>query len=91
MSKECVLQLLKSWEYKNFVKDRDSTAIVLQLLKSWEYKNSEIDTPLNFGFYSYLNLESTKTVCLWFHFLAMFYSYLNLESTKTFFLKKICE
>ena len=35
-----VVQLLKSWEYKN----RDTGAVdgfeVVQLLKSWEYKNA---------------------------------------------------
>ena len=34
-------------------------------------------------FYSYLNLESTKTCVKLFGKLKTFYSYLNLESTKT--------
>ena len=34
-------------------------------------------------FYSYLNLESTKTVKEWGDHSEEFYSYLNLESTKT--------
>ena len=34
-------------------------------------------------FYSYLNLESTKTVQTLMTLKARFYSYLNLESTKT--------
>ena len=34
-------------------------------------------------FYSYLNLESTKTLVQPRHLLQQFYSYLNLESTKT--------
>ena len=34
-------------------------------------------------FYSYLNLESTKTAFIIFLSLFEFYSYLNLESTKT--------
>ena len=34
-----VLQLLKSWEYKNSGGGRMSKECVLQLLKSWEYKN----------------------------------------------------
>ena len=34
-----VVQLLKSWEYKNQYKGEDMTANVVQLLKSWEYKN----------------------------------------------------
>ena len=56
---------------------------VLQLLKSWEYKNlsSSIWHPAKF--YSYLNLESTKTRDKSPLLIKMFYSYLNLESTKT--------
>ena len=34
-------------------------------------------------FYSYLNLESTKTLMVLDIFVLVFYSYLNLESTKT--------
>ena len=34
--------------------------------------------------YSYLNLESTKTLKLFDFFDCTLYSYLNLESTKTF-------
>ena len=33
--------------------------------------------------YSYLNLESTKTVTAILMFFLLLYSYLNLESTKT--------
>ena len=33
--------------------------------------------------YSYLNLESTKTLALAFGIAGKLYSYLNLESTKT--------
>ena len=35
---------------------------VLQLLKSWEYKNNKVYHTWQNKFYSYLNLESTKTV-----------------------------
>ena len=37
--KEAVLQLLKSWEYKNGGDLARISYKVLQLLKSWEYKN----------------------------------------------------
>ena len=33
--------------------------------------------------YSYLNLESTKTIRFFLSWVYMLYSYLNLESTKT--------
>ena len=36
-----VLQLLKSWEYKNISFWINPQYEVLQLLKSWEYKNKE--------------------------------------------------
>ena len=56
-----VVQLLKSWEYKNGnVFNRNSVKVV-QLLKSWEYKNNiDIEAHVD-ELYSYLNLESTKT------------------------------
>ena len=34
-----VVQLLKSWEYKNLVAYLENVGGVVQLLKSWEYKN----------------------------------------------------
>ena len=34
-----VVQLLKSWEYKNFSTVTVEIRNVVQLLKSWEYKN----------------------------------------------------
>ena len=34
-----VVQLLKSWEYKNSQYNRTIIFDVVQLLKSWEYKN----------------------------------------------------
>ena len=34
-----VVQLLKSWEYKNHHRNPKTIALVVQLLKSWEYKN----------------------------------------------------
>ena len=37
---EIVVQLLKSWEYKNGNVAIITSSIVVQLLKSWEYKNS---------------------------------------------------
>ena len=36
-----VVQLLKSWEYKNKIVGQDTYELVVQLLKSWEYKNKE--------------------------------------------------
>ena len=61
MNKLRVVQLLKSWEYKNLLTARKKLTKVVQLLKSWEYKNRDnvVDTPEEL--YSYLNLESTKT------------------------------
>ena len=38
--------------------------------------------------YSYLNLESTKTVTAILMFFLLLYSYLNLESTKTLCLQR---
>ena len=35
---------------------------VVQLLKSWEYKNEDFGTIIKVMLYSYLNLESTKTL-----------------------------
>ena len=40
-------------------------------------------TGMRAGFYSYLNLESTKTARRLVRTESTFYSYLNLESTKT--------
>ena len=37
--KQKVVQLLKSWEYKNYLAGLDGLVSVVQLLKSWEYKN----------------------------------------------------
>ena len=34
-----VVQLLKSWEYKNILQFFQLGLVVVQLLKSWEYKN----------------------------------------------------
>ena len=34
-----VVQLLKSWEYKNNQTKSHESPEVVQLLKSWEYKN----------------------------------------------------
>ena len=36
--------------------------MVVQLLKSWEYKNNLKKKKLKTTLYSYLNLESTKTI-----------------------------
>ena len=57
-----VVQLLKSWEYKNNGRIWNDTEIVVQLLKSWEYKNLLGQEGLPSRLYSYLNLESTKTL-----------------------------
>ena len=40
-------------------------------------------------FYSYLNLENTKTELRFLITIQWFYSYLNLENTKTIFYKGI--
>ena len=37
-----VVQLLKSWEYKNVLLALLSIDLVVQLLKSWEYKNQSL-------------------------------------------------
>ena len=37
-----VVQLLKSWEYKNMEWLHNRKKRVVQLLKSWEYKNLQI-------------------------------------------------
>ena len=34
-----IVQLLKSWEYKNKASMIQLIALIVQLLKSWEYKN----------------------------------------------------
>ena len=55
----------------------------VQLLKSWEYKNGWGVFVTAYALYSYLNLESTKTLCGIIITIVALYSYLNLESTKT--------
>ena len=42
-----VLQLLKSWEYKNIGREDNPGFVVLQLLKSWEYKNRNYERRWN--------------------------------------------
>ena len=39
---QLVVQLLKSWEYKNSEETKEAFRGVVQLLKSWEYKNPEL-------------------------------------------------
>ena len=56
-----VVQLLKSWEYKNVLHWMVLHRLVVQLLKSWEYKNCIDVEDVPAKLYSYLNLESTKT------------------------------
>ena len=56
-----VVQLLKSWEYKNKSNATVGEPGVVQLLKSWEYKNRIAVVKTLMLLYSYLNLESTKT------------------------------
>ena len=60
-----VVQLLKSWEYKNFSFLLNNSIDVVQLLKSWEYKNERHNVKVVEVLYSYLNLESTKTLKSW--------------------------
>ena len=38
-----IVQLLKSWEYKNLSDKQSEDNGVVQLLKSWEYKNRDND------------------------------------------------
>ena len=79
----CVVQLLKSWEYKNSSHD-DHTEIRLYSYLNLESTKTPFPASLNSNqLYSYLNLESTKTFDVTKLFDTALYSYLNLESTKT--------
>ena len=63
-----VVQLLKSWEYKNIEGPKDGEYRVVQLLKSWEYKNWQ-DVRWDYGSvvqllksWEYKNLKSSFLV-----------------------------
>ena len=84
-----VVQLLKSWEYKNtrfWAKRGGKLYSYLNLESTKTYHPA---SRLLKSLYSYLNLESTKTSKMACICGFMLYSYLNLESTKTDVIKLV--
>ena len=65
---DIVVQLLKSWEYKNKEDSTNPSDYVVQLLKSWEYKNETIEPVYTPGVVQLLKsweYKNVATINIW--------------------------